>query len=185
MINYKRFDNIDTDSEDDDQQNIKKSETLDIPASSKPVKVGTKKNANGLYKFEHNGQTIYEWEQSLEEVNIFVTPPPGVTRTMIEIHIMHTHLSIGLKGVPPFIDEDTGGPVKVDESMWTLTDGVLNINLQKMNKAEAWDCALKGRAGEVLDPVTQEEVKKKLMLERFQEEVCVRCWKYLFIFSFL
>jgi hypothetical protein len=28
---------------------------------------------DGLYA----GRTIYEWEQSLEEVNIYVKPPPG------------------------------------------------------------------------------------------------------------
>jgi hypothetical protein len=43
-----------------------------------------------------------------------------------------------------------------------------------MNKAEAWDCALIGNKSGVsseLDAFTKEEVKKKLMLERFQEEV--------------
>lgn len=58
--------------------------------------------------------------------------------------------------------------------MWMLDEGELIINLQKMNKAEAWDCALKGRAGQhaasSIDPVTKEELKKQLMRERFQEE---------------
>jgi hypothetical protein len=144
-----------------------------VPTSSaptRPVKVMTKKGSEGRYKYEYQGRTIYEWEQSLEEVNIYVDPPPGVPRNMIDVEIGHSHLRIGLKGAPPFIDEDTGGPVKVDESMWTLSDGVLNVNLQKMVKADAWDCALRGRAGEELDAFTKEEVKKKLMLERFQEE---------------
>lgn len=55
--------------------------------------------------------------------------------------------------------------------MWTLVDGEININLQKMLKGEAWNCALIGKAGEKNDPFTQEEVKKQLMIERFQEEV--------------
>jgi len=54
--------------------------------------------------------------------------------------------------------------------MWMLSDGEMNINLQKMNKAEAWDSALVGRGGAEIDAFTKEEVKKKLMLERFQEE---------------
>jgi hypothetical protein len=54
--------------------------------------------------------------------------------------------------------------------MWTLVDGEININLQKMNKAEMWECALRGHGGEKIDAFTQEEVKKKLLLERFQEE---------------
>lgn len=113
----------------------------------------------------------------MEEVNIFIEPPPTVTRKMLDIKISHTHLRVGLVGAPPFLDEDTGGPVKVDESMWTFSDGEININLQKMNKAEAWESALGGRAGAVLDPYSKEEVKKKLMLERFQQEVCLYLWK--------
>ena len=42
--------------------------------------------------------------------------------------------------------------------------------MQKMLKAEQWDCALVGRAGAEVDAFTKEEIKKKLMLERFQEE---------------
>ena len=60
--------------------------------------------------------------------------------------------------------------MKPKESMWTLADNELNINLQKMNKAEVWDCALKGRGGEHLDLMSKEEAKKKILLERFQEE---------------
>ena len=37
-----------------------------------------------------------------------------------------------------------------------------------MNKAERWDAAL---VNQKIDPFTVEEVKKKMMLERFQEEV--------------
>lgn len=52
-----------------------------------------------------------------------------------------------------------------------LTDGELNINLQKMQMGETWDCALKGRAEAKIDDFTKEEVRKKMMLERFQYEV--------------
>jgi hypothetical protein len=53
-----------------------------------------------------------------------------------------------------------------------FSEGELNINLQKMNKAEVWECALVGVAGSKIDPITKEEAKKKMMLDRFQEEVC-------------
>jgi hypothetical protein len=43
-----------------------------------------------------------------------------------------------------------------------------------MNKAELWDCALVGRGGERVDEFTKEEQKKKIMLERFQDEVITR-----------
>jgi hypothetical protein len=52
-----------------------------------------------------------------------------------------------------------------------LTDGELNINLQKMQMGETWNCALKGKGETQLDDFTKEEIKKKMMLERFQYEV--------------
>jgi hypothetical protein len=55
-----------------------------------------------------------------------------------------------------------------------LTDGELNINLQKMQMGETWDCALRGKGETKMDDFTKEEIKKKIMLERFQYEVtCV------------
>ena len=37
-----------------------------------------------------------------------------------------------------------------------------------MKKAETWMCACQGH--QTLDPMMQEEVKKSILLERFQEE---------------
>lgn len=48
--------------------------------------------------------------------------------------------------------------------------GELNVNLQKMKKAETWPAALQGRNTRV-DPLTLEGMQKKIMLERFQSEV--------------
>lgn len=186
LQDYRKWDHLEDDSDEDcsytggdmidgavgapSSSNVP-SELRPSIASDQPPQLMTKKSKEGRFKFEYEGRTIYEWEQSLEEVNIYIQPPSGVPRHMFDIKISHRHLQVGLKGSPPFIDEDTGGPVKPDESIWTLSDGELNINLQKMNKAEAWECALVGRAGQTLDAFTKEEVRKKLMLERFQEEV--------------
>ena len=123
----------------------------------------------GRQKFEHNGRVIYEWEQSMEEVLMYVTPPEGVTARMIDCTITSNRLKLGLTGNPPFINEETFDTVVVDESFWTMDDsGVIEINLQKMRKASTWASALKGH-GE-LNAFAQSEVQKKMTLERFQEE---------------
>lgn len=168
MVDYRKFDTIDTDS---DEEETKLPELKPTIVSDQKPQVMTKKGKEGRFIFQHNGHTIYEWEQSMNEVNLYIEPPPGVTRHMLEIIITHHHLVVGIKGTRPFIDEDTWGIVKADESLWTFSDGEININLQKMNKAEAWDSALVGQGGQAVDSFTKEEVRKKLMLERFQEEV--------------
>lgn len=45
-------------------------------------------------------RVVYEWEQSMEEVNVFITPPPGVTAAQIHCTITTNHVSLGLRGVP-------------------------------------------------------------------------------------
>ncbi|CAM9738135.1 unnamed protein product, partial [Choristocarpus tenellus] len=129
----------------------------------------SKKGTEGRIKFEYEGETVFEWEQSLEEVNLYIKPPPGVTPDQIDCKITPRHLCLGIKGNPPFIDEDTGGPVVVEESYWMMEGGELNVNLQKMKKADTWVSPLKGRGGDV-DPVTLQGMQKKIMLERFQTE---------------
>lgn len=187
MVDYRKFDHIldsDDEEEEEDQriaapQPIATASSsssgaplpLGLPSAVKPGEVMTKKGKEGRLRFEYEGRTIYEWEQSLTEVNIFIELPPQVTKKMLDITITPNHLRVGIKGQSPYLDEETGGSVIVGESMWLIDEGEVNINLQKMNKAEAWDCALRGRAGSTLDSYTKEEVKKKILLERFQEEV--------------
>lgn len=48
--------------------------------------------------------------------------------------------------------------------------GELNVNLQKMKKADTWPAALQG-SNTTVDPLTLEGMQKKIMLERFQSEV--------------
>ena len=158
-MNYSKFDkiNYDTDSDEENKQaaTIKPSavpmsgNVADLPNIANDPVVPTKmtaKTKEGRLKFEYQGRTVYEWEQNLDEVNIYIYPPPGMPRKMINVKITHKHLSVGLNdpNVPPFIDEDIFGPVKVDECTWTLVDGELNITLCKMNKAETWMSALLG-----------------------------------------
>lgn len=55
-------------------------------------------------KYEYQGRTIYEWEQSLEEVHVYIQVPPGVRAKMLAVEIKPSQLSVGLKGNPPFIN---------------------------------------------------------------------------------
>jgi len=140
--------------------------------------------ARGRQKYLHEGREIYEWEQTLEEVNIYIKPPPyvleknreevrkqlkpGQELPKLEVKIKSNHVTIGVKGNPPFIDQDLSKMCAADESFWMIEDEELHIQLQKVYKGEVWPCVFKGHDN--LDPFVQEEVQKKLMLERFQQE---------------
>ena len=135
------------------------------------------------YIFEFNGQKIYEWEQSLEEVNIYIDAPPGKTKgSDFDIKIQPNKLKVGLKGYDrAFIDEKTFGKVDTSESSWYIDESILNIVLIKASRGTVWDAPLIGKETgnsndknlskqSSLDPVTKQKITQELMLERFSEE---------------
>jgi len=123
----------------------------------------------------YQGRTIYEWEQSLEEVHIWASPPPGAVAKDIVCVITTNHLQLGIKNsLPLYLDEDLGGQCVTKLSWWTFEDGQVHIQLQKMDLASVWPCALYGRAtsstGASLDAIEAQQVQQDLMKERFQQE---------------
>ncbi|CAD8116815.1 unnamed protein product [Paramecium sonneborni] len=140
--------------------------------------------AKGRQKFQHQGRTIYEWDQTLDDINIYIEPPkavlkkyedqvrqqlkPGEQMPKLEIQIKADHIKIGIKGNPAFIDEPLVKQCDSSESYWLIEDEELHIILQKAYKGELWPSVFVGH-GKV-DPLTEQELQKKMLLERFQEE---------------
>jgi len=184
--------------------------TTSIPANAakvnanaaipKPATGTTKKHPTivNRYVFSYTNQKVYEWEQSLEEVTIYIDAPMQQlpkqhTASYIIVNILTDRLQVGLKGGDRhFIDEKTFDKVKVKESSWYLDcdEGVITIVLAKCFRGQTWEGVLcghttlvdgnsggavdasSGRGGiqESIDPITKQEMQKTLMLERFQEE---------------
>lgn len=131
--------------------------------------------------FEHAKKPIYEWEQTLSEVILYIPAPPE--GSSIVCTIAANHLQLGLRGHNRlFLDEDTAGAVDTTESTWCIEESddadddatgqrKIVIYLQKVAKGSVWSSALRGGAAEAqLDPVSLQRVQKEIMLERFQEE---------------
>jgi hypothetical protein len=141
------------------------------------------------YTYLHNGvAAVYEWEQSLQEVILYVPAPAFLLREpkRIVCTITSNHLQLGqLDQIVSeyqntksyFIDKDTWQTVNVKESTWCIEENkYIVIYLQKANKGIVWEAALKGLDTEfktpcaMLNPTQLQEVQQQLMLERFQEE---------------
>ncbi|KAL7550401.1 hypothetical protein ACHAWF_013644 [Thalassiosira exigua] len=145
------------------------------------------------YVFSHGSRKVYEWEQSLEEVTVYIDAPtdrlPRVRAAdALVVNITPTRLQVGLKGADRyFVDEETFDKVKPKESSWFLDEGVLTIVLAKCFRGQTWEGVLRGhdaegdandggssggRRGirESVDPFVKQEMQRTLMLERFQEE---------------
>ena len=119
-------------------------------------------------QFVHGGRVVYEWDQSLDEVNVYIAAPPGVPAAAIDCALTVHRVRLGLKGNPPFLDEALTGPIVVGESLWTLDDGVLQLSLTKMRKGATWPSVVEGH-GE-LDAAAAADVQRRMLLERFQGE---------------
>ena len=95
-----------------------------------------REKAKGRQQFTHEGRVIYEWDQTIDEVNIYVLLPdflmpknkksvqaqlqPGQSMPSLDVVIKPKHLQVGIKGNPPFLDEDLGDIVMTDECFWMI-----------------------------------------------------------------
>ena len=98
------------------------------------------------YIYSHSGRKVYEWEQSLEEVIIYIDAPTNISPPrLIVVDISTNSLRVGLGGSDRyFIDEPTFDKVKVKESSWYLDDGVITIVLAKCFQGQTWEGVLRG-----------------------------------------
>lgn len=213
LCDYSKFDHIDSgdsDSSSDENDTTKTipinsrlsqsesataastTSTIEIPSTAPPPPIrgitNTHATIENRYIFSYNNQKIYEWEQSLDEVTIYIDAPMAQlpkqnTASYITVNILSDRLQVGLKspGNQYFIDERTFGKVKVKESSWYLDEGVITIVLTKCFRGETWEGVLRGHnnqdnnsqcrgIGESVDPLTKQSMQRTLMLERFQEE---------------
>ena len=83
-------------------------------------------------------QTVYEWEQTLEEVMIFIYPPDGLRGKDLDIKIEAQHIRLGIKGNPPFIDAPLEAAVSVENSLWTL--GACDSDAREAAMSMSADC---------------------------------------------
>ncbi len=179
LKDYSKFDRIDTESEDEECSSAK----LD-PADARMIH----DNATGRFFFLYKNTRVYEWEQKLSEVIVYVGVPPiqDLSKNTIDCHISPHHVKLGLRNLNQyFIDEPTFGSVEVDKSFWcieqieTTTDDspdlkevrMIVLYLQKANKAVVWENVFTGKFPDAkLDPLQIENTKQALLLERYQEE---------------
>ncbi|KAL8241026.1 hypothetical protein R6Q59_014381 [Mikania micrantha] len=120
------------------------------------------------HSFFHGSQKVFEWDQTLDEVNMYINLPKGVPTNLIYCKIQSKHVEVGIKGNPPYMNHDLSSPVKTDSSFWTIEDDILHITLQKRDKGQTWSSPIEGQGQ--LDPYAADLEQKRLMLQRFQEE---------------
>ncbi|KAG6490274.1 hypothetical protein ZIOFF_051563 [Zingiber officinale] len=72
------------------------------------------------HSFFNGEQKVFEWDQTLDEVNMYIDLPPNVPKKLFYCKIQSGHVEVGIKGNPPYLNHDLACPVKTDSSFWTL-----------------------------------------------------------------
>lgn len=121
-----------------------------------------------------DGPGSYQWNQNLEEVEVLVRCPEGLSakrdiKCEIRPNRVRLEVSTSTEGSVS-LDHELVGQVKPDESFWTLDSkrGIVSITLQKAKEAESWPGVFKGHGN--ISHQEQESEQKRLLLERFQLE---------------
>lgn len=68
--------------------------------------------------YVNDGKVVYEWEQTLDDLHVYIQPPPNVTAKMLECTIASTTMMIGLRDNLPFLNEKFNAYINASESMW-------------------------------------------------------------------
>ena len=50
------------------------------------------------------GNLIYEWDQNIEEVNLYIPLPEGLPSKLLSVNLKLRHIEIGVKGSPPYLN---------------------------------------------------------------------------------
>ncbi len=111
-----------------------------------------------VQKFVHDGRVVYEWEQTIDEVKLWIRPPPAATSRMLDVDISEQFLFVGIKGNRPFLHEQFTAQIKLDETMWMFDedDGVIEVSLQKQKKGQPWSAVFVGHGQ--LNPLVEQQV---------------------------
>jgi len=128
-----------------------------------------------------NGGTTdrYVWTQTLSALEVLVRVPPGTRARDCAVEIGTKKLKLGLRGQPLIIDGEFHQKIKPDDSMWTIIDSNIQLNLEKFDGMRWWNCVIQGdpeidtkkivpensKLGD-LDPETRGTVEKMMVDQR-------------------
>ena len=80
-----------------------------------------------------------EWFQSLGDVTVNVSVPPGSKSRDLDVVMTRTKIKVARKGQPPVLEGKLHAEIVEDDSFWSIVDGdTVQFTLQKKNAMEWW-----------------------------------------------
>ncbi|XP_063755648.1 nudC domain-containing protein 1 isoform X2 [Eleginops maclovinus] len=82
---------------------------------------------------------IYFWQQTAEDVTVFVRMPEGVTKEAVQFRLTADQIMLGVQGFPPLLEGQLFAAVDPEASAWIVKDDKsLEVTLQKREEGPMW-----------------------------------------------
>ncbi|XP_034057503.1 nudC domain-containing protein 1 [Gymnodraco acuticeps] len=82
---------------------------------------------------------IYFWQQTVEDVTVFVRMPEGVTKEEVQFSLTADQIMLGVQGFPPLLEGQLFAPADPEASAWIIKeDKSLELTLQKREEGPMW-----------------------------------------------
>ena len=125
-----------------------------------------------------SGRLLYEWEQTLDEVNVFVPTDASAHKTK-DLNVLVTGNAIEITTkkndalIVLFPKLRLFRPTIADDSVWTrdAQTGEIHVQVVKCKKAEPWVGAFEAHCDEATATGVSEEERKRMMQARFNENI--------------
>ena len=98
--------------------------------------------------------SLYEWEQSPEDVTLFVNVPAGIKARDVTCTIHAQSIRVSCGEQPALVEGALEGAVDVDGSSWTMEGGIIEVSLEKRRAGAKWSVAIVGHGDLVQGRIT-------------------------------
>lgn len=86
----------------------------------------------GFFQFPSDfvsGQKVFEWDQTLDEVNMYINLPPNVHAKQFYCKVQSKHVEVGIKGNPPYLNVCFSFPFAFDSCFvkWVCVGSLMHL----------------------------------------------------------
>lgn len=120
------------------------------------------------------GHLPYQWDQTFDEVNVYVVIPSNLTSHNIRVSIEAQYISLVIPDFGNYASWKNPGvmgslhnKIVVGESTWMFEPGLVTITMSKSLPGTTWSQVFQDQPSNFL---SIEEDKKRLLKEKFQNQ---------------
>ncbi|MCO5596132.1 hypothetical protein L7F22_050192 [Adiantum nelumboides] len=125
---------------------IKRFTEISIEQYDKLSKTEQEAYDKGKATFEREEQDSlpYRWSQTLENVTLTMPLPDKIRARDLDVGLKRTTFKVAIKKGAILLDDELFNSIKEDDSTWSVSDGILDVHLEKAQKDQWWPHVLKG-----------------------------------------